>query len=237
MQRRLAPHVPEATVAVPRAMVRTLIVDDHCVIRRGLRHILGGDDDQFLVGEATNAHEALKQLREHTWDVVLLDISLPDKDGIETLHQLRKEFPKLRVIMLSSHSEEQFAVRALKAGAWGYLRKCCSPEELVVAVRRVHAGERYISATVAELLAVNLENSPDAPLHACLSNREYQILRLFASGKSVTQTATTLRLSVKTISEYRSRMLKKLGLATNADVTRYAIDHKLVGLGHVDGRL
>lgn len=173
-------------------------------------------------------------MRDGAWDVVLLDISMPDKDGIETLDQLRKEFPKLRVIMLSSHSEEQFAVRALKAGASGYLRKSCSPEELVAAVCRVHAGERHISASVAELLAVNIEDSPDTPPHAGLSNREYQILRMFASGKSVTQTATTLRLSVKTISEYRSRMLKKLGLTTNADVTRYAIEHELVGLGNAE---
>jgi len=209
-------------------MIRVLIVDDHAIVRRGLRQILAETSDIAVIGEAENGVQAVKIARQHAFDVMLLDISLPDKNGIEVLKQIKKERPKQVVMMLSMHVEHEFAVRALKAGASGYLTKQSAPALLVTAIRHVAAGKKYVSPALAEELASSLGSDTGQPLHATLSDREFQTLRLIASGKTLSGIAAELRLSPKTISVYRARLLEKLKLSNNSALTRYAIINHLV---------
>lgn len=208
-------------------MIRLLIVDDHAVVRRGLRQIIAETGDIEVKGEAENGSQAIKSARQEEFDVMLLDISLPDKNGIEVLKQIKKEQPRLAVLMLSTYGEREFAVRALKAGASGYLTKQSAPEQLVTAIRHVAAGKKYVSHALAEELANAMGVDTERPLHETLSDREFQTLRLIASGKTLSGIAAELCLSPKTISVYRSRLLEKLKLKTNSDLTRYAINNHL----------
>ena len=208
-------------------MIRVLIVDDHAIVRRGLRQILAETSDIAVTGEAETGFQAIKIARQDTFDVVLLDISLPDKNGIEVLKQIKKEQPKLAVMMLSMHTEREFAVRALKAGASGYLTKQSAPALLVTAIRHVAAGKKYVSPALAEELASSLGADTERPPHESLSDREFQTLRLIASGKTLSDIAAELRLSPKTISVYRARLLAKLKLSSNSALTRYAIKNQL----------
>ena len=208
-------------------MIRVLIADDHAVVRRGLRQILAETKDIAVTGEAETGFQAIKIARQDTFDVMLLDVSLPDKNGIEVLKQAKKEHPRLAVLMLSMHTEREFAVRALKAGASGYLTKQSAPEQLITAIRHVAAGKKYVSPALAEELANALGGDTEQPLHETLSDREFQTLRLIASGKSLSAISAELCLSPKTVSVYRSRLLEKLKLRNNSELTRYAINNRL----------
>lgn len=208
-------------------MIRVLIADDHPVVRRGLRRILEDEIDMEVAGEAQNAQEALDLVNKGQCDVLVLDIELPGRSGLDLLKELRKSLPKLPVLVLSIYPEEQFAVRVLRIGAVGYLTKESAPEDLVKAVRAVHAGGKYITPTVAELLAIELDRTTSKPAHASLSDREFEVLRMIASGKTVSQIAGELSFSVKTISTYRARILEKMRMRTNAELTHYAITNKL----------
>ena len=209
-------------------MIRVLIADDHAIVRQGLKQILAETKDMVVAGEAETAHEALKLVREAEWDVALLDISMPDKSGIDTLKLMRKERPKLPILILSMHPEDHYAVRCLKAGASGYLTKQSAPVQLVRAIRQVASGRKYISPAVAEELANSIGSDADKPAHATLSDREYQTLRLIATGHSLSEIAAQLSLSAKTVSVYRARLLEKLNLKNNADVAHYAVKNNLV---------
>lgn len=208
--------------------MRVLIADDHAVFRRGLRETLAEIFPKVTFGEAKTAQETVELVRRHDWHVVILDISMPGKSGLDILDDLRRLRPKLPILLLSMHPEEQFARRALKAGAAGYLTKESVPEELKEAVRKVVAGGRYVSATLAEKLAVDLREGADTPLYELLSDREFQVLRMIASGKTVKHIADELSLSVKTVSTYRARILEKSGMRTNAELIRYALQSQLV---------
>ena len=209
-------------------MIRVVVADDHAVIRRGLRQIVGDATGMTVVGEAENTHELLALVRKEACDVVVLDISMPGRSGIEALKELRKGRPKLPVLILSVYPEDQYAVRALKLGAAGYLTKETAPEELVTAIRKVVSGGRYIGPSLAERLAESLTSDGAALPHESLSEREYQVLRMIGSGQSVSEIAQELALSVKTISTYRARILEKMGMKGNADLIHYAIQHRLV---------
>jgi len=209
-------------------MIRILIADDHAIVRQGLKQILSDAPDLVVAGEASNGVEALRMLRENAYDMLLLDIAMPGKSGIEVLKQIKQETPKLPVLILSIYPEEQYAVRLIKAGAASYLNKESAPEQLVKAIRTVAAGKRFISPSVAELIANELERDSDQPPHQALSDREFQILRLIASGKTVSEIADTLALSVKTVSTYRTRLLDKMQLKNNAELTHYAIKNNLI---------
>lgn len=209
-------------------MIRVLIVDDHPVVRSGLKRILGDEIDIEVAGEAQNAQEALDLANKTACDVLVLDIELPGRSGLDVLKDLKKSQPKLPVLVLSIYPKEQFAVRVLRAGAVGYLTKESAPEELVKAIRAVYKGGKYISASVAEELVSQLVWGTSKALHEALSDREFQVLKMIASGKSVSQIAKELSFSVKTISTYRSRILAKTGMKTNAELTHYAVENKLV---------
>jgi two-component system invasion response regulator UvrY len=208
--------------------MRILIADDHAVFRRGLAETLGEAFSRVTFGEAKTAQETLEHVRRQDWDVVILDISMPGKSGLDILDDLHRLRPKLPVLLLSMHPEGQYARRALKSGAAGYLTKESVPEELKEAVRRVRAGGRYVSATLAENLAFDLRRAADTPVHELLSDREFQVLRMIASGRTVKQIADEIALSVKTISTYRARILLKTGMKTTADLIRYALQTHLV---------
>ncbi|SEM79566.1 two component transcriptional regulator, LuxR family [Nitrosospira multiformis] len=207
--------------------MNVLIVDDHAIVRQGLRQILTESGKIDLIAEAESSGEAMRQLREGEWSVVVLDISLPDRNGIEVLKQIRKERSKLPVLMLSMHEEGLYAIRALKAGASGYITKQSAPNELMAAINQVARGRKYLTPAVAEAMAESLGTDHDRPLHETLSDREYQTLRLIASGKSLTDVAEEMHLSVKTVSVYRGRLLQKMKLKNNAEVTHYAIKNGL----------
>lgn len=207
--------------------MRVLIADDHAVVRRGLKQILLDEYGALEVGEAGDAHETLRLAREEPWDIVALDISMPDRSGLEVLKELRQTRPRLPVLILTTHPEEQYAVRVLKAGAAGYMTKESAPEHLVEAVRKVTAGGRYITPTLADLLVTQLTGA-EKPPHENLSDREFQVLRLIASGKTVGQIAEELSLSSNTVSTYRARVLEKMGMKTSAELTHYAISNGLV---------
>lgn len=212
-------------------MIRLLIADDHAVVREGVKRILSDTvemSERLVIGEASNGQEVLTKASAEPWDVVLLDISMPGRNGLEVLQQLKSSHPTLPVLVFSMHPENQYAVRAFKAGAAGYLTKDSLPEELVIAVRRVLQGRRYVSAELAEHLVVELAHERDTPPHAKLSDRELQVLCLLASGKTVSAIAAELSLSVKTVSTHRSRILEKMRMTTNAELIRYAIRHQLV---------
>jgi len=209
--------------------MRVLIVDDHAVVRRGLEQILVDSLKEIVVGEASNAEDAIRLVDRQEWDVVVLDISMPGRSGLDALKEIKKIRPNLPVLILSIHPEDQFATRALKAGASGYLTKETAPDELVNAIHKVVAGGKYVSGALAEKLAADLEKDlGGVPLHKRLSDREYEVLILIASGHTITEIAEDLSLSVKTISTYRTRILEKTDLKSNADLVRYAITHGLV---------
>lgn len=210
-------------------MTKILIADDHPVVRAGLKELLTGALGKVAFAEAKTALEALEQVGKEDWSLVILDVSMPGRSGIDILGEVKTTRPKLPVLMLSMHPEEQFARRALKAGASAYMTKETVPEELVKAVRKVLAGGRYVSASLAEKLASDLQEPADRPPHEILSDREFQILQMIASGKTVTNIAEELSLSVKTISTYRARMLEKTGMKNTAELIRYAIQNQLVG--------
>jgi DNA-binding NarL/FixJ family response regulator len=209
-------------------MNRVLIVDDHEVLREGVRRILDKPPGANAFGEASTAAEALELVRNEDWDVVVLDLSLGGRDGLEVLKEVKKLRPRLPVLILSMHSEELFARRALKAGASGYVTKNSSRSELAEAVGKVISGGVYISSALAEKLIFDLRGGTDRPPHEMLSDREFEVLRLIASGKTVGEIADMLNLSVGTISTYRTRILEKMGMKTNAELTHYAIQNKLV---------
>ncbi len=208
--------------------IRVLIADDHAIVREGLKQIIGDSDLITVAGEAENAQQAIQKVREGGFDVLLLDISMPDRNGIDVLKQVKKELPGLPVLMLTMHREDQYAIRAMKAGASGYLTKQSAPSELVNALQLVASGRKYITPSLAEEMANQIGDDPGKPLHETLSDREYQTLIMIASGKTVTEIAAELALSVKTISMYRARLLQKMRLRHNAELTHYAMRHKLV---------
>ena len=209
-------------------MIRILIADDHAVVRRGLKHIVSEQPDMTVDGEAENARQVLDLVRTDKWDVIVLDINMPGRSGLEVLKELRREHPKLPVLVLSVHPEDQYGVRVLKAGAAGYLTKDSASDELVRAIRKVHRGGKYVSASLAEVLAFELETETDRPRHKSLSDREYQVMTMIASGKTVGEIGKELSLSVKTISTYRARVLGKMKMRTNAELTHYAIKNQLL---------
>jgi DNA-binding NarL/FixJ family response regulator len=208
--------------------MKFLVADDHAIVRKGLIQILKEEFAGAEISEVTNSHEVLKAMANAVWDVVLLDISMPGRNGIETLKQLRANGVKTPILMLSMHSEDQYAIRALKAGASGFLNKETATEELLSAVRRVLSGRKYVTSSVAEKLAGNIGGISDKPVQESLSNREMQVLQLIATGKTVSEIAAEISLSVNTISTYRTRLLEKLHLNNNAELTRYALDNDLV---------
>jgi len=209
-------------------MIRVITVDDHPVVRSGLNQIISAQRDMQVAGEAENAREALRVIRQTACDAVVLDITLPDASGLEVLSQLKRERPTLPVLIMSIHEEELYALRVLKAGASGYLMKNSIPEELIEAIRKIAGGGRYVSPSLAERLASELASPETASLHEKLSDREFQIMCLIASGKSLKEIGSTLCISGKTVSSYRVRILKKMSMKTNADLTRYALEHHLV---------
>ena len=211
-----------------KATIRVFIADDHAIVREGLKQILAEQRDIVVAGEAENGLDAIRLFRKSRCHVMLLDISMPDRNGIEVLKQIKQERPDLAVLMLSMHREDQYAIRALKAGAAGYLTKQSAPRELVTAIRQVAGGQKYVSATLAQALASQVGTDHDAPPHDALSDREFQTLTMIASGKTVSEIARELSLSVKTVSEYRARLLAKMNLKTSADLTHYAIRNQLV---------
>lgn len=208
--------------------VRVLIVDDHAIVREGLKRILADAPELRVAGEAASGTEAIRLVREGSWDVMLLDISLPGANGLEVLRAVKEYAPKLPVLVLTMYPEDQYALRMLRAGAAGYLTKEGAPGQLVTAIRKVAGGGKYISPAVAEKLAWELERRKQPATHEDLSNREFEILRLIASGKTVSQIAQDLHLSVKTVSTYRMRLLTKLNMKSNAELTHYAIKGGLV---------
>ncbi len=210
-------------------MIRILIADDHIVVRRGLRQILGDEPDMSVAGEALNAQEVLALVRKRDWDVVVLDISMPGKSGLDILDELKRERPRLPVLILSMHPEDRYAVRALRVGAAGYLTKESAPEELILAIRKIVAGGKYLSQEMAERLAEHVSQGSEGKPHEALSDREFHIIRLLALGKKVSEIAEELSLSPKTISTYRRRALEKLDLNSNADLTQYALREGLIG--------
>lgn len=209
-------------------LIKVLIADDHAIVREGLRQILADTKDIVVAGDAENAFDAIKLVHASDCQVLLLDISMPDRSGIEVLKQLRKECPNTAVLMLSMHREDQYAIRSMKAGAAGYLNKQSAPAELVSAIRQVADGRKYISAALAQELANQVNDTYDLPAHETLSDREFQTLTMIASGKSVTDIANELMLSVKTISMYRARLLQKMKLRHNAELTHYAVKNRLI---------
>jgi DNA-binding NarL/FixJ family response regulator len=211
-----------------KASIRVFIADDHAIVREGLKQILAEQRDIVVAGEAETGLDAVKLFRKSRCNVLLLDISLPDRNGIEVLKQIKSEKPDLAVLMLSMHREDQYAIRSLKAGAAGYLTKQSAPKELVNAIRQVADGQRYVSAQLAQVLAAQLGENHEAAVHESLSDREYQTLTMIASGKTVSEIARELSLSVKTVSEYRSRLLAKMKLKTSAELTHYAIRNQLI---------
>jgi DNA-binding NarL/FixJ family response regulator len=211
-----------------KSRLRILLADDHSVVRQGLRQILSDALPYATFAEATNAAQVLDFVSNQNWSVLVLDISMPDRSGLEALREVRKARPRLPVIMLSIHPEDQFAVPCLKAGAAGYLTKTSAPEELVKAVQKVVSGGRYVSAGLAEQLASNLDLDATIPPHRMLSDREYQVMLMIATGRPLKQIAASLWVSIKTVSTYRSRILEKMKATCNAELTRYALAHHLI---------
>lgn len=208
--------------------MKILLADDHAVVRQGLRLILANEFKKATFGEANDTTELLDRLKQDTWDVTIMDLSMPGGSGLNTLKEIKHNHPQMPVLVLSMYPEDQYAVRTLKAGASGYLTKESASEELVNAVQKILHGGKYINASVAEKLLLQLGNEDGRPPHELLSDREYQVLCMIASGKEVGQIASDLTLSVKTVSTYRARILEKMNMKTNAELTHYAIENKLV---------
>ncbi len=209
-------------------MIKVLVADDHPIFRSGLKQILSDAPDIKVTGEAKDGQDVLNMVGKNHYDVVVLDISMPGKSGLEVLKHLMQVKTELPVLILSVHPDEQYGLRAMKVGAAGYLTKNCSPEELVTAIRKVNRGRKYVSASLTEQIIEHLDESHARVLHESLSGREFEILRLIAAGKSPGEIAEELRLSVKTVSTYRSRILEKMNMKTNADLIRYCIENGLI---------
>jgi DNA-binding NarL/FixJ family response regulator len=208
--------------------IRVLIADDHAIVRQGLRQILSDTEDMVVAGEASNGVEVVQMVRSGQFDLVLMDVSMPDRNGIDALKLIRKELPKLPILVLSMHPEDHYAIRALKAGAAGYLTKQSAPDLLVHAIRQVANGKKYVSPAVAEQLANAIDEDLDKLPHEKLSDREYQTLVMISSGKTLTEIGEELNLSVKTVSVYRARLLEKMRMKNNAELTHYGLKHGLV---------
>ncbi len=209
-------------------MINILIADDHSIVRKGLKMILQEEFPDAMISEVNDGTELMRMARTGQWSIIISDLSMPGVNGLEALKQLKIEFPKLPVLILSMHPEDQYAIRVLRAGASGYLTKESASDELVNAVRKILNGKKYISLHVAEKLADNLSPGSDRPLHENLSDREFDVLKLIASGKTVTEISEILMLSANTVSTYRTRILHKMAMRTNGEITFYAIENKLV---------
>ncbi|MFY9112973.1 MAG: response regulator transcription factor [Desulfomonilia bacterium] len=209
-------------------MIRVLVVDDHPIVREGLKQILSDTEDILVVDEADSGQAVLTSAARSNFDVVLLDISMPGRDGLEVLRELKQQKPKLPVLILSMYPEEHYAVRVLRAGASGYLTKSSAPDELISAIRKVASGRKYISSTLAERLTYELDRDADRPMHEVLSDREYQVMHMISTGKSLKEIAEALGLSVKTVSTYRSRIMEKMNMKNNAEIVLYAVQNKLI---------
>jgi DNA-binding NarL/FixJ family response regulator len=208
-------------------MTRVLIADDHAIVREGLKRILEGQEGIEIAGEATNGHEVLERVRAGGFDLLMLDLSMPGKSGIELIRQVKDESPKLRVLVLTMHEEDQYAVRAIRAGASGYLTKESAPGQLVSAIRRLADGRLYISPNVAEQLALDVQPRGDEAPHKHLSDREFEVFQLLVAGRSVSDIASQLHLSVKTVSTHKTRILQKMSAGSVADLVRYAIRYRI----------
>jgi DNA-binding NarL/FixJ family response regulator len=209
-------------------MIKILIVDDHTLMREGLKQILTSCSDMQVAGEAENGEDALVKVRQQDWDVVLLDMSMPGRSGIEVIKQIKEFKPKLPILVLSMHKEEQYAARVLRAGASGYLCKDGAPTLLIHAIRKVASGGVFITQNAAEKMALGLVSNQDAPPHTLLSDREYQIFKLIVEGYSVTESADKLNISVKTISTHKTRIMQKMSMTNTVDLIRYALKHELL---------
>lgn len=209
-------------------MIKILVVDDHSIVREGLKQILAENPNMSVSGEASTGQEALQKVRSSDCNMVVMDISLPDRNGLELLEQIKDINPRLPVLVLSMHAEEQYATRALRAGASGYLTKESASEQLIAAIEKVAQGGKYVTPSLAEKLVFELAGDSQKPLHENLSDRELQVLCLIASGKTLTEVSQTLCLSVKTVSTHRARILEKMGMRNNAELIRYAIQNRLV---------
>ena len=209
-------------------MIKILIADDHTIVRRGLVQMLSLDPEVTVIHEARDGNEALAYLRDHFVDVVILDISMPGRSGLEILKEIKRLRPQIAVIVLSMHPADQYAVRVLRAGASAYITKESAPEILIDAIKKAARGHRYISPIIADLLADFIEHGPDEEPHMALSDREFEVLRLIASGKAISEIGEELCLSVKTVSTYKSRITEKTGLSSAADMTRYSIEHGII---------
>lgn len=209
-------------------MIRILIADDHAVVREGIKTIIAGQSSMIVEDEAASGQEALSRLAGKNYDVVLLDISMPGKSGLDVLEEIKTLHPKLPVLILSMHPEEQYAVRTLRAGASGYLTKASAPQELIQAIQKVSKGGKYVTLSLAEKLAFEIDADAERPSHEKLSNREYQVMLLLASGQSVSEAADKLCLSSKTVATYRTRILEKMNMKKNAELTLYAVRNKLI---------
>jgi len=211
-----------------RNMKRILLVDDHSIVRQGLRNLIELEQDLQVTGEAASGIEAIKLIRQNEYDVVVMDISMPDKNGVDTLHDLKHIAPDLPVLILSGYAEEQYALNLMRNGCKGYLSKDAESEEIITAIRTVARGKRYISSELAELMTNELSHPTEKQLHETLSDREFQVFFKLAGGLSATEIAEELCISVKTVSTYRTRILEKMSLKTNADLTYYAIKNQLI---------
>ncbi len=209
-------------------MIRILVADDHPIFRAGVKQILAGTSDMEVTDEAGSGQEVLSKVSKSDCDVVLLDVSMPGIGGLEALKQLRRMKPKLPILIVSMHSEKQYAIRAIKAGASGYVRKISAPEELINAIRRIYRGGKYITPSLAEELANAMPVETEKPLHQSLSNREYQVMCLIAKGRTTKEIAGELAISPSTVATYRTRVLNKMNMKTNTDLTHYAINNQLL---------
>jgi len=209
-------------------MIRILIADDHAIVRKGIQQILSEGFPNAEIDEVANAEAMISKIMESEWDVIISDLSMPGRSGLEAIPQIKQINPKLPVLIMSIHSEDHYAIRVLKAGGSGYLSKDLAPDELVTAVKRVLTGKKYITANVAEKLASMVDKDENKPLHQMLSDREFTVLQLLGSGKSLSEIAESMILSINTVSTYRSRILVKMNLKNNTDITLYCIENKLM---------
>ena len=209
-------------------MIRILIADDHAVVRQGLKQIIADEADMQIVGEAEKASEVLNFVRQEDLNVIILDITMPGKSGLDLLPEIRNLRPMIKILILSMHAEEQFAIRALKSGASGYITKQSAPTELVKAIRKVNSGGKYISQSIAEQLAFFVSDDTNKPLHQRLSDREFQVMRMIAEGKTLREIADELFISDKTVGTYRTRIMEKMNMSRNAELIRYAVQNKII---------
>jgi len=208
-------------------MIKVLVADDHAIVREGLKQIVADTSDIAVVDEASTGQEVVDKVLRNDYDLILLDITMPDRNGLDILKELKCQRPEMRVLVLSVHPEEQYAIRVLMAGASGYLTKESAPEELLAAIRKVSRGGKYVSSFLAEKMAIDLETRVKIPLHQTLSDREHQVLCMLGLGKTVKEIAKELSLSIKTVSTYRSRVLQKMQMSNNAELIRYALENRL----------